>query len=216
MRKNFAIGDTETLNGATASYCFTYHVAFVATNKKKEILDKINILILEHLQLDKSGFYGKFKKEYYRQLLKDENVIICYTETEAIEVLKKWFEKWEVSTICAHNSGFDFEKTFLQYLVKDFDFIDTQFAFFDTIGHYRKFKKFCLENGYVTKYKNCKMTAEICYRFITGNTDFVEEHTALADSEIETEILFAVWDTHRKFTRNAHKGNFLKLQVKAV
>lgn len=216
MRKNFAIGDTETLNGAISPYCFTYHVAFVATNRRKKILDKINILILEYLQLDKSEFYGKYKKEYYRQLLKDENVIICYTEAEAMEVLKAWFKKWNISTICAHNSGFDFEKTFLKYLVGDFNFIDTQFAFFDTIGQYKKFRQFCAENGYVTKNKNCRMTAEICYRFITGDNEFVEEHTALSDSEIETQILFAVWDTHRKFTRNAHKGNFLNLQVKAV
>ena len=213
---NFAMGDTETLNGAKDSYCFTYHVAFVAFNRKKEILDKINIVILEYLQLDKSQFYGKFKKEYYRALLKDENVIICYSEKEAMEILDAWFKKWNIHTICAHNSGFDFTKTFLQFMVTDYEFIDTQFAFYDTIGHYRKFKKFCIENGYVTKSGNCQMTAEICYRFITGNNDFVEEHTALSDSEIEVEILFAVWDTHRKFTRNAHKGDNLWKQVKAV
>lgn len=65
------------------------------------------------------------------------------------------------------------------------------------------------------------MTAEACYCFLSGEIDFVEEHTALADCEIEMEILKAVWGTHRKFTRNAHKcdsgyrfatvkGSFLK------
>lgn len=215
MKKNFAIGDTETLNGATNPYCFTYHVAFVAFTRKKEILDKINIVILENLQLDKSEFYGRFKKEYYRDLLKGEGVTICYTETEALEVLRAWFTKWNIKVIGAHNSGFDFTKTFLKYVVEDFDFIDTQFAFYDTIGHYTKFKKFCADNGYVTAKGNCRMTAEVCYRFISGDNDFVEEHTALSDSEIEVQILFAVWDTHRKFTRNEHKGEKLYLQVKA-
>ena len=51
------------------------------------------------------------------------------------------------------------------------------------------------------------MTAEVCYRFLTGDTSFVEEHTALADCEIEMEILKAIWNTHRKFTRNTHKGD---------
>ena len=51
------------------------------------------------------------------------------------------------------------------------------------------------------------MTAEICYRFISGDLSFEEEHTALADCEIEAEILRAVWNTHRKFTRNIHKGD---------
>lgn len=216
MKGNFAVGDTETLNGASASYCHTYDTGFVAINRKKEILDKINILILEWMILDKSEFYGKSKKEFYRQLLKKEDVIICYSEEEAIEVLRKWFEKWNIKTICAHNSGFDFTKTYLKVFLEDYDFIDTQFAFFDTIGQYKKYKKFCTKNGYVTKSNNCKMTAEICYRFITNNTDFIEDHTALSDSEIETEILFAVWDTHRKFTRNKHKGEYLYLQSKAV
>jgi hypothetical protein len=51
------------------------------------------------------------------------------------------------------------------------------------------------------------MSAEVCYRFLTEDVEFVEEHTALADCEIEMEILRAVWNTHRKFTRNVHKGD---------
>ena len=58
------------------------------------------------------------------------------------------------------------------------------------------------------------MTAEICYRFVSGDNSFIEEHTALADTEIEAEILRAVWATHKGFTRNAHKGDFRKLQVR--
>ena len=32
-------------------------------------------------------------------------------------------------------------------------------------------------------------TAEILYRYISGNNDFIEAHTALKDAEIEAEIL---------------------------
>ena len=51
------------------------------------------------------------------------------------------------------------------------------------------------------------MTAEVCYRFLSGDVSFEEEHTALSDCEIEAEILRAVWATHRKFERNIHKGD---------
>jgi hypothetical protein len=48
---------------------------------------------------------------------------------------------------------------------------------------------FCYENGYLTK-RGCKRyTAEILYRFISGDNEFVEEHTGLADVLIEKEIL---------------------------
>jgi hypothetical protein len=73
-----------------------------------------------------------------------------------------------------------------------------------------------VENGYYTDKGNCRMTAEVCYRFISGNNEFIEEHTALADTEIEAEILRACWATHKKFTRNAHKGEYRYKQVKCL
>ena len=100
--------------------------------------------------------------------------------------------------------------------IKDKEFIDILFAFYDTIGQYEKYKKFCVENGYYTAKGNCQLTAEICYRFVSNDTSFIEEHTALADSEIEVEILRACWATHRKFTRNAHKGDYVNKQIKCI
>jgi hypothetical protein len=44
----------------------------------------------------------------------------------------------------------------------------------------------------MTKHKipQVKLTAEIIYRFLTNDLDFVESHTALEDVEIET-LIFA-------------------------
>lgn len=211
--KRFAVIDTETLGGAAQKYCPCYHLGAVALTKK-EILDKINIVIIENLLLD-SAFYGQFKKEYYRQLMKQENVIICYSEKEAKEIFSAWLLENSISCVCAYNSGFDFKKTFVKECVEGFPFIDIWFAFLDTIGKYRGYNNYCVENGYVTASNNLKMTAELAYRYISKDFDFVEEHTALSDSEIEAEILKAVWKTHRKFTRNIHKGSKFYVNVKA-
>ena len=51
------------------------------------------------------------------------------------------------------------------------------------------FKRFCDTHEYYTDNGNYSTTAETLYRFITNNIDFEEEHTALCDSIIETEIL---------------------------
>ena len=61
-------------------------------------------------------------------------------------------------------------------------------------------------HGYITDSGNLRMSAEICYRYISGNNDFVEQHTAFADASIEAEILFAILATHKRFTRNCHMG----------
>jgi hypothetical protein len=203
--KTFAIIDTETLGGAAQALCPTYHCAGIALTKRAEI-NRINIVVIGNLLLD-SAFYGKTKKDYYRDLLRDPATVICYNEAEAKEAFSAWLSANNVECVCAHNSGFDFHKTFVSECVEGMEFIDTWQAFFETIGKYRKYNKFCCENGFVTKSGNIQMTAEVCYRFISGNVDFVEEHTALADCEIEADILRAVWATHRKFTRNVHKGD---------
>ena len=203
--KTFAIIDTETLGGAASVHCPTYHCAGIALTKREEI-SRINIVVIGNLLLD-SAFYGKAKKDYYLNLLRDPATVLCYTEAEAKEIFSAWLIENNVSCACAHNSGFDFNKTFVSECVEGMEFIDTWQAFFETIGKYRKYNKFCCENGFVTKSGNIQMTAEVCYRFLSGDVSFEEEHTALSDCEIEAEILRAVWATHRKFERNIHKGD---------
>ena len=53
-----------------------------------------------------------------------------------------------------------------------------------------KYKEFCDKNSYYTEAGNYSTTAEIMYRFITGDTTFEEQHTALSDAEIESAILY--------------------------
>lgn len=55
-------------------------------------------------------------------------------------------------------------------------------------------KKWCEEHKAFSDSGNYSTTAENIYRYISGYNDFVEEHTALADSEIETEILLFALD----------------------
>lgn len=211
--KIFAVIDTETQGGVSASYCPAYHLGAIALSRK-EVKDTINIIILENLQID-TAFYGKHKKEFYRELLKNPDTIICYTEAEAKEIFSDWLMGNNVSCVCAYNTSFDFCRTLVKECIDGLEFFDIQFAFFDTIAQTKKYKTFCAENGYYTSpKKNCRMTAEICYRYLTGDNSFIEEHTALADCEIEAEILRACWNTHKGFTRNAHKGEYNWLQVK--
>lgn len=52
-----------------------------------------------------------------------------------------------------------------------------------------RYREMCIENEWLTASgKFYKTSAETTYRFITGNTDFDEAHTALDDADIETVI----------------------------
>ena len=71
----------------------------------------------------------------------------------------------------------------------------------DVILKMPTYKRFCIENGYVTKNGQLRATAEILYRFIKKDNDFVESHTALEDVLIEKEILAYCFKQHKKMRR---------------
>lgn len=52
-----------------------------------------------------------------------------------------------------------------------------------------EYKAFCEKNEFFTDTGNYKASAEIVYRYISSNNDFVEAHMGLYDVEIETQIL---------------------------
>lgn len=56
-----------------------------------------------------------------------------------------------------------------------------------------EFRNFCLENGYITASgKYYSTTVETAYRFINQNSEFVEAHTAIEDTDAEAELLLKV------------------------
>ena len=52
----------------------------------------------------------------------------------------------------------------------------------------KRYKKFCIDNDYVGS-MYFKTSAEIAYRYLQKELDFIEAHTALNDAEIESIIL---------------------------
>ena len=100
---------------------------------------------------------------------------------------------------------------------------------FDIRGYVHKyiaftpdFQQFCENNQYFTESGNFSTTAETVYRYISQNTDFIEEHTALADSEIELEILLycigkgGKWGENHKVYRSIPRTVSKELQIKDV
>lgn len=114
---------------------------------------------------------------------------------------------------CAHNAAFDVKalRTSLRYLTKSFkrwmlpfgmDVYDTLRMARDTICKEEGYVKFCEAHGFLTDKGKPQATAEVLYRYLTGNTDFTEAHTGLADVEIEAQILLEIYTRFEGFRKH--------------
>ena len=107
--------------------------------------------------------------------------------------------KYNTNIVVAHNARFDALSMRLteRYITKSKYryFFPYGTKFVCTLKMARKvFDKneeycaFCVENGYLTKYKKNRFTAEILYRFLSGDNSFEESHIGFEDTEIERKI----------------------------
>ena len=113
--------------------------------------------------------------------------------------IKQACEAFDVRIACAHNAMFDNRalnttqrfittskyRYFLPYGVEWWDTLKMSRAILKNNDSYGEF---CYENDYLTERGCRRYTAEIIYRFLTGNNDFEESHTGLEDVRIERKI----------------------------
>lgn len=206
---------------------FVYDLGYTIATKK-EIVIKRKFLIKEiytnNFLMDNA--YFKSKKPKYDEMVAN-NEIEIKPFAEVIKTLQQDINETNASAFCAYNVGFDldaimqttnliypnkfkmiFKKTksdkfapdtqaFLKkYIVKkDIEIIDIWTLACQTLCNQKTFKAFYKQ---LTEKGNIKSNAEIVYNYINGTTDFVEEHTALSDSIIETEILQRILRIHQK------------------
>ena len=109
-------------------------------------------------------------------------------------------EEYNVTEIYAHNARFDYISCSLtqRYITSSrwryfFPYgakiCDTLKMAREVFGKDENYEHFCTENAYKTQNGANRYTAEILYRFLTGNNDLEEVHKGLDDVMIEKEIL---------------------------
>lgn len=217
---NIMIFDTET---TSLDKPFCYNVGYqIIDDTDGEVFvsrDYVVEQIWHNLPLFSSAYYAEKRPLYVnrmraRQVMMDKFGYICQQMTRDIR-------KYEVSHAYAYNSSFD-EKVFnfncdWYKCSNPFDTV----AIHDIRGYAHTFicnevyTNYCERNGLFTESGNYSTTAEAVYRYISGEDDFNEEHTALNDSIIEAEILkMAIslgaditrdYQTHRSLERKTER-----------
>ena len=192
---NIMVFDTET---TALEKCFCYNIGYVIVNTETgETLTAKDFVIEQiwhNLPLFSSAYYAD-KRPIYVNRMRARKVKLAKFGQITKEMISD-IKFYNVSSAYAYNSPFD-EKVFnfncdWFKCINPFEILpifDIRAYVHKFIAFTNEFQTFCENNSLFTDAGNYSTTAETLFRFITNNTDFSEEHTALADSEIEAKIL---------------------------
>ena len=172
-------------------------------------------IFLHEKELMKSAYYANKIPLYRKDIWAGKRKVA--TTYEIRKILCEVVERYNCQFVCAHNSRFDqralnntqrwvTKSRFRYFLPKDLEWWDTLKMARSVMGQMPTYRKFCEENGYLTKNGQLRFTAEICYRFISKDSTFTESHTGLEDVEIETEILRYCHRQHKPMKKKL-RGN---------
>nr|DAU63146.1 MAG TPA: oligoribonuclease [Caudoviricetes sp.] len=196
------------------SNMLVYDVGWVVTDKKGRVYRQrwfINKDIFEdEKELMKSAYYAN-KIPMYLDLIASGDIIV--TTMYAIrETLKADMQDYNINEVYAHNMHFDYgslnntqrwltKSKYRYFFPYGVEICDTLKMARQVIGTMPTYKRFCIENGYLTKNNQLRFTAEILNRFISKDNEFVEAHTGLQDVLIEKNILAYCYKQHKKMER---------------
>ena len=195
--------DTETVGGASKPTGF-YHLGGIIHDRQGNVLGCFNYLVAEMFDLIKDDDYAKKNFDLYLEMVEQGTATMIDTQENAVAMVNALCNYYEVTTMTAFNSGFDYCKTMCELLLNGREFIDLWLMALECICQKTSYKKFCEESGRYNNKGNCRTNAESVYAYLIGEPTYCEEHTALEDSKIELQIFNACIKSHKKFTQNTH------------
>lgn len=196
--KRFIVIDTETTNSIDDPIC--YDIGFAVIDAKGKVYEHYSYVVAD-VFLDKELMSYAYFADKIPQYWKD--IKAGTRELKTFFNIKKAFaecvKRNEISIVIAHNARFDYRSLNLtqRYLTcsKYRYFFPFGIEIWDTLKMSRevlktndKYAEFCYNNNYLTKRMCRQFTAEVIYRFLTNNINFIESHTGLEDVLIEKEI----------------------------
>lgn len=221
--KTYYMGiDTETANGFMSedgkldlSNSLVYDVGWQIIDKKGKVYCTKSFVVAEIFldpDLMKSAYFAEKVPQYWKDIKAGKRIL-----TSFYKVRQQFFSdrnRFNCKIVFAHNAYFDYNalNCTLRYLTgskcryffpRKVELWDTLKMSRDVIGKTKSYSSFCQTNGYLTKHKTPqnRLTAEILWRYLSGNNDFLESHTGLEDVQIESEIFIYCLKTHKKMRR---------------
>lgn len=200
-----------SIEGVDPRNMLAYDLGFAVVDRRGNVYETRSYIISDIYDNEpekmQSAYYADKLPKYEQELAQGKREKVRFYE--ARRELYRLVEKYNVQDIFAHNMRFDFGtlnntayylsngkyKRFFTYATNICDTLKMARQLIATMPTY---KNYCIENGYLTKNNQPRLTAEILYRFISTDNDFTEAHTGLEDVLIEKEILRYMLAKHKK------------------
>lgn len=216
-RKNYyLVVDVETANSTEDG--LVYDIGYAVCDKKGNIYHKESLVIYDifvgEKDLMKSAYYAE-KIPMYEKGLK-ENKFKMVSFLTAYKMIRNIIKEYNVKNVCAYNASFDTKalNTTLRYITKSkmrwfFPYGVNVMCIWsmacDTIYQQKSFIKQALRENWLSESGNIKTSAEIGFRYMSNNVDFEEQHTGLADVEIECQIMARCFRQHKQMTKKINR-----------
>ena len=192
--------DTETTS-IEKPFCYNIGWTIVDLDTRSIYVKKDFVVeqIWHNLALFSTAYYAEKRQLYVASMRSRKTVMDKWGYI--MRELASDIRKNEVQAVFAYNSPFDdkvitfncdwFKTNNPLDNVPVMDIRGMVSEFITTTDDY---KQFCEEQKLFTDAGHYATTAEAVYRYITADPEFIEAHTALADAEIETDILLTCVD----------------------
>lgn len=152
-----------------------------------------------------SAYYAWKIPRYLEELESGERVMADMWEIR--KAMLDDMETYGITEVVAHNARFDYnalngtqryvsKSKYRYWFPYGTEIWDSLKMSRDVILKMPTYRKFCEEHD-LLKNGRLSATAENLYRFIIKDPDFVESHTALADVQIEREIMWYCFRQHK-------------------
>lgn len=219
MRK-FIVLDTEATRTGTVSTARlgegarVYDLGYIVADPSGSVYEEKRLIISDTF-LDagamRSAYYANKIPAYYAALA--NNTAQLVTMHEAFKMLRADIRAYDVRDVWAYNARFDrdalnstlahvsdgWQTWALPYGAK---WRDIMRAFETAIYPTKKYAAWAADQrGGYGKSGKPRKTAELAYRYISGEDDYIEEHTALSDARDELAILLACLKRKKKLPK---------------
>ena len=198
-KKYYMILDTETTN--TMDDPLVYDIGYIIIDKKGTIYKMESFVVSDiffgEKDLMKTAYYAEKLPMYYEDIQCGyRKVVNLYT---ARQTIRQDIESYKIQAVCAYNANFDLKavNTTQRYITK------SKYRYFipygvpiwciwnmacNTICNTSKYIDFCLQNHFISNNGNIQTSAEVVYRYLIDDINFMELHTGIDDVIIEKEI----------------------------
>lgn len=225
-RVNYLMGlDTETCNGIVVndkldlSQSLIYDLGWAIVDKKGNVYKTRSFVIVETFcgmkDVMSSAYYAEKIPQYWKDIKVGSRTLTSFWTVW--KIFKEDAKEWNVKAFFAHNARFDVNalNNTIRYLSKSKYrfFFPYKSEIWDTLKMSRQIFKqkkgyiaYCKDNSYMTNHKvpQIRLTAEILYKYISGEDNFSESHTGLEDVLIEIQILAYCFRQHAKMEKRLY------------